>query len=301
MQQIIQIITNFLSSANGVIKKATADLQEAYKRSETVPALCEIAVSTMKPQVRQYSVALLKKHFAKLRQWNKVQVEQQQIIKQGMLYALMQEQQKSGRKAIAQFVGVLVRREAKEFDSWMTEVLKFTYSYCSSTDPKQSELGSSSFPILADAASDQFLQHMESVSYWNGMFTAAVVTTEATGNMATPVIFNILINMTSLVPFTLGHRTAEQKLQKSIPLIGNPFKHLLGRLRSTNSDGIQLADLNAKLLNNHIKMLSKLFLEAASNALFDSAMRIKVAAYVGWVVRLKKKLIFKRKLIEPII
>nr|XP_036220173.1 importin-4 isoform X2 [Bactrocera oleae] len=303
MQQMTQIITNLLSSDNDVIKKATADLQEAYKHPETVPALCEIAVSAPEPQVRQYSAVLLKKHLAKLRQWNKVPVEQQQIIKQGMLNALMQEQQKSVRKAIAQFVGVLVRHEAKKSDSWMNEVLKFIYSYCSSADPKQSELGSSTFAILADAAPDQFLQHMESVCE---MFTAALVATEATGNMATPVIFNILTGMTYLVPFTLGHNTAEQTLQKSIPLIVkslqafavqpevDQFVHAFDILES-------MADLNAKLLNNHIKMLLEFCLEAASNAQLDSAVRIKAVAYVGWLVRLKKKLIIKQKLIEPII
>ncbi|CAD7003293.1 unnamed protein product [Ceratitis capitata] len=303
MEQMTQIITNLLSSDNDTIKKATADLQEAYKHPETIPALCEIAVSAPEPQVRQYSAVLLKKHLAKLRQWNKVPVEQQQAIKQGMLNALMQEQQKSVRKAIAQFVGVLVRHEAKKADSWMNEVLKFIYSYCSSSDPKQSELGSSTFAILADAAPDQFLQHMESVCE---MFTAALVATEATGNMATPVIFNILTGMTYLVPFTLGHNTAEQTLQKSIPLIVkslqafavqpevDQFVHAFDILES-------MADLNAKLLNNHIKMLLEFCLEAASNTQLDSAVRIKAVAYVGWLVRLKKKLIIKQKLIEPII
>ncbi|XP_053955032.1 importin-4-like [Anastrepha ludens] len=303
MEPITQIITNLLSSDSDVIKKATSDLQEAYKHPETIPALCEIAVSAPEPQVRQYSAVLLKKHLSKLRQWNKVPAEQQQIIKQGMLNALMQEQQKSVRKAIAQFVGVLVRHEAKKADSWMNEVLKFIYSYCSSADPKQSELGSSTFAILADAAPDQFLQHMESVCE---MFTAALVATEATGNMATPVIFNILTGMTYLVPFTLGHNTAEQTLQKSIPLIVkslqafavqpevDQFVHAFDILES-------MADLNAKLLNNHIKMLLEFCLEAANNAQLDSAVRIKAVAYVGWLVRLKKKLIIKQKLIEPII
>ncbi|XP_036345466.1 LOW QUALITY PROTEIN: importin-4-like [Rhagoletis pomonella] len=210
---------------------------------------------------------------------------------------------KSVRKAIAQFVGVLVRHEAKKSDSWMSEVLKFIYSYCSSADPKQSELGSSTFAILADAAPDQFLQHMESVCE---MFTAALVATEATGNMATPVIFNILTGMTYLVPFTLGHNTAEQTLQKSIPLIVkslqafavqpdvDQFVHAFDILES-------MADLNAKLLNNHIKMLLEFCLEAANNTQLDSAVRIKAVAYVGWLVRLKKKLIIKQKLIEPII
>ena len=74
------------------------------------------------------------------------------------------------------------------------------------------------------------------------------------------MVFNIVTGMTYLVPFTLGHRTAEQKLQKSIPLIVkslqafavqpevDQFVYVFDILES-------MADLNAKLLNNHIKLL----------------------------------------------
>lgn len=133
-----------------------------------------------------------------------------------MLNALMQEQEKSVRNAIAQFIGVLVRHEVDKKGSWTQEVLQFVYSHCSSSDPKQSELGSSIFATLTDVAPEQFVPHMESICE---MFTAALVATEASGNMATPVIYNILLGMTYLVPFILGHNNAEHTYQKSIPLV----------------------------------------------------------------------------------
>lgn len=298
-----QIIANLLAADNALIQKATADLQEAYKRPETIPALCQIAVSGKEPQIRQYSAVLLKKRLGKLRHWQMVPPEQQQIIKQGMLNALIQEQEKSVRNAIAQFIGVLVRHEAEKKDPWMNEVLKFIYAHCSSSDPKQSELGSAIFSTLADVAPDQFVPHMESVCE---MFTAALLATEASGNMATPVIFNILSGMTYLVPFILGHNAAEQTYQKSIPLI---IKSL--RAFATQPDVDQfvrafdilesMADYTPKLLTNSIKMLLDFCLEASNNTQLDSAVRVKTVAYIGWLVRLKKKVIIKQKLVEPII
>ncbi|XP_061389190.1 importin-4-like [Musca vetustissima] len=300
-----QIIANLLCADNNLIKQATADLQEAYKRPETIPQLCDIVVSNKEAQVRQYSAVLLKKRLGKLRHWQMVPPDQQQIIKQGMLNALVNEQEKSVRNAIAQFVGVLVRHESsdKQGGAYMNEVLKFVYGHCSSADPKQSELGSSIFATLTDVAPDQFVPHMESVCE---MFTAALMATEASGNMSSPVIFNILTGMTYLVPFILGHNAAEQTYQKSIPLI---IKSLQAFAVQPDPDQFvrafdileSMADYTPKLLTTNIKPLLDFCLEASNNNQLDSAVRVKTVAYIGWLVRLKKKVIIKQKLIEPII
>lgn len=298
-----QIIQNLLTADNNLIQKATASLQEAYKRPETIPALCEIVVSAQEPQIRQYSAVLLRKRLAKLRYWQMVPIEQQTIIKQGMLNALVQEQEKTVRGAIAQFIGVIVRHESDKRDPWMKEVLKFIYGHCSSADPQQSELGSSIFATLADAAPDQFIPHMESVCE---MFTAALMVTEASGNMATPVIFNILTGMTSLVPFILGHNTAEQTYTKSIPLV---VKTLQAFATQPDPDRFvrafdileSLTDYTPKLLTANIRLLMDFCLETSKNTQLDSAVRVKAVSYIGSLVRLRKKLIVKQKLVEPII
>ena len=62
-------------------------------------------------------------------------------IKQGMLNAIVNEQEKSVRSAIVQFVGVLVKHEFNKKDSWMNDVLKFIFEHCSSNNPQQSEVG----------------------------------------------------------------------------------------------------------------------------------------------------------------
>uniref|UniRef100_A0A1I8NQF8 Importin N-terminal domain-containing protein n=1 Tax=Stomoxys calcitrans TaxID=35570 RepID=A0A1I8NQF8_STOCA len=298
-----QIIANLLGGNNNLIKQATADLHEVYKRPETIPQLCELAVSHKEHHIRHYSAVLLKKRLGKLRHWQMVPPEQQQLIRQGVLNALFNEPEKSVRSALAQFIGVLVRHETDKQGAYMKEVLQVVYSHCSSSDPKQSELGSSIFATLTDAAPDQFVPHMESVCE---MFTAALMATEASGNMASPVIFNILNGMTFLVPFILGHNAAEQTYQKSIPLI---IKSLQAFAVQPDTDQFvrafdileSMADYTPKLLTTNIKMLLDFCLEAANNAQLDSAVRVKTVAYIGWLVRLKKKVIIKQKLIEPII
>lgn len=74
-----QIIANLLVADNDVITKATNELQEAFKHPETIPQLCDIAVSSKDVPVRQYSAVLLRKRLGKLRNWQMVPPEQQAV------------------------------------------------------------------------------------------------------------------------------------------------------------------------------------------------------------------------------
>lgn len=219
-----------------------------------------------------------------------------------MLNAIINENEKSVRNAIAQFVGVLVKHESgKNNDSWMTDVLKFVFGHCSSADAKQSELGTSIFAILTDTAPDQFLPHIESICE---MFTAALIATESQGNMATPVILNILQGMSNLVPFILGYTGAEQTYQKSLPYI---IKALQGFANQPDDflkafDILEnMADYTPKLLTTSLKMLIEFCLTLSHDASLSDSVRTRTVCYIGWLVRLKKKAILKQKLIEPIV
>lgn len=155
---------------------------------------------------------------------------------------------------------------------------------------------------MTATAPDQFIPHIESVCE---MFSTALVTTELNGNMATPVILNILQGMCHLVPFILGHNNAETTYQKAIPYI---VKALQGFAVQDPDHFIKafdilenLADYTPKLLNGSLKILIDFCLEASNNTNLDDIVRVRAVSYIGWLVRLKKKAILKQKLVEPII
>lgn len=218
-----------------------------------------------------------------------------------MLNAILSESEKSVRNAIAQFVGILVKHEFAKNDSWMTDVMKFIFDHCSSADPKQSELGSSIFAILTDTAPDQFIPHINSVCE---MFSAALIATESQGNMATPVVLNIMQGMSNLVPFILGHTGAEITYQKSLPYIVKALQCF-----ADNPDDFlkafdileNMADCTPKLLTVSLKPLVEFCLLLAHDSKLNDSVRTRAVSYIGWLVRLKKKTILKQKLIEPIV
>lgn len=123
--------------------QATKDLQAAYKRPEAVTELCNVAVNSANFQVRQYSFVLLRRRFAKLRNWQLVTKDVQENIKVGMLKALVGEPDKPVRSAIAQFIGVLCRHEFPKKDPWCNDLLKFVFESCANGDSHQSEVRAS--------------------------------------------------------------------------------------------------------------------------------------------------------------
>lgn len=190
----------------------------------------------------------------------------------------------------------------RQADSWMLQVLKFVFDFCGSNDPQQSEIGTAIFATLTATAPDQFVPHIGSVCQ---MFSAALVATESSGNMATPVILNILQGMSNLVPFILGHNNAEETYQKAIPYVVKA----LSCFAVQDADNFikafdileNLADYAPKLLNGSLKVLIDFCLEVSNNFNIDDTVRVRACSYIGWLIRIKKKSILKQKLVEPIL
>ncbi|KAH8408115.1 hypothetical protein KR222_008983, partial [Zaprionus bogoriensis] len=282
---------------------ATTELGKAYENPETLPALCRLVVSQREPQVRQFAAVLLNKRLQKLRHWQTVPADQKESIKTGMLQALIAEKEKSVKNAIAQLIGSLVRHEEAKKDSWVAELLNFIYSRCTSEDPTESELGSSIFATLTDTAPDQFVSHMDAISQ---MFAAVLMSAEAKGNMTSPTVVNITMGMSYMMPFVNGHASAEQTVVKALPQIMKTvyaFAHKGDDQEfSIVFDVIDnIAEYAPKLLNNSVKTLLEFCLETANNKQIDDSIRIQVVTFIGRIVRIKKKLVLKQKLLEPIL
>lgn len=219
-----------------------------------------------------------------------------------MLNALIKEPERPVRNVMAQFIGVLIRHEFSKKDEWTNEVLKFIFDACSSSDAKVSEIGSSVFATLTDMAPDQFVHYIDSIC---GMFTAALLANDASGNLANPVIYNILIAMSHLIPLTTGNSQVEETYQGSVPYV---LKALSGFAISDAEKFIFafefldiLSESTPNVLNFHLETIMEFCLTNARNTNLDDAVRVKIITFIGWVVRLRKKGMIKSKLVEPVI
>lgn len=229
--------------------------------------------------------------------------DQQNLIKTGLLQAIANEREKTVRGAIAQVVGALVNHEFPKKDPWANDVLKFIFDNAQSSDPALSALGSETFAALTESAPDQFIPHLDLIG---NFCSQAMVAAEQSNDMGNPVIYNLIMAMSHLVPFILGHNVAEHVFSSSVPYV---VKSLQAFALQNDADKFidafdildNLADNAPKLITNHIKLLIEFCLELSRNKDLDEGIRVKVITYIGYVVRLKKKMILKQKLVEPII
>lgn len=220
-----------------------------------------------------------------------------------MLQALISEQEKPVKTAIASLIGALVRHEEAKQDSWLAELLNFIYSRCSSEDPKESELGSSIFATLTDTAPDQFVSHMNAISQ---MFASVLLSAEAKGDMTTPTVVNIAMGMSYMTPFVSGNTTAEQTMVKVLPQIMKAV-YAFAHKGDENDFSVvfdvvdSLAEYSPKLLNNNVKDLIEFCMETARNKEVEDGIRVQLLTFIGRIVRIKKKQIVKQKLLEPML
>lgn len=230
-----------------------------------------------------------------------VPADQQEGIKNGLLQAIINEPEKYVRTSIAQVIGALCNHEFPKKNQWSNDVLKFIFESAQSSDQGLSQLGSETFATICESAPDQFVPHLQTI----GVFCSqAMVAADSTNNMANPVMFNLIMAMSHLVPFVLGNNAAEHIYSSSVPYV---VKSLVAMQNDPEKfiDAFDIlenmADHTPKLLTNHITLLIEFCLELSRNKDLDEAVRVKCITYIGWVVRIKKKLILKQKLVEPII
>lgn len=198
-------------------------------------------------------------------------------IKQGILTALVNEQEKPVRSAIAQFVGTLIKHDSHvNNQQYILQVLKFVFDHCASDNVQQRIIGTSIFATLTATAPDQFIPHIDTICE---LFSSALLAAEQTENLATPILSNVLHGMCNLVPFILGHNNAETTYQKAIPYIVKALStfaaHDPEQFMKSFDILENIADYAPNLLNGSLKTLIDFCLEVSNNEKFDDTVRIR--------------------------
>ncbi|KAH8303666.1 hypothetical protein KR018_010265 [Drosophila ironensis] len=299
---LLEIINALLCSDTEKIRLGTNALNKAHQNPLTLISLCNIVVSPMEIPIRQFAAVLINRRLNRLRHWQMVSPENQETIKKVLLQALVNEKEKQVKTAIAQVIGSLVRHEADKKDAWLNDLLAYIFARCSSSDPKESETGSSTFATLADAAPDQFAANID---YICTMFVNALMAAEANNDLATATVCNMLRGINCLLPFVCGNHTAEQTIGKVTHLV---LKSMHAQAQKgmvqeflTSFDYIDcLMEYTPKLVTN-VRPLVEFCLELAGSSQIEDPIRIQAISMVGRFSKCKKKTITKQKLVEPIL
>ncbi|XP_022227967.2 importin-4-like [Drosophila obscura] len=297
------IIGGILSTNTERIRESTEALRQAFKNPQTLLVLCRIMVSPRETEVRQLVAVLLNRRLRKQRSWLLVPPEDQAVIKIGILQALIGEQEKIVRNVVGQLIGTLAQHEAAEKNSWLNELLAFTYQHCSMADPKKSELGAFLFSKLAEATPDLFTSRMTETLH---LFTCILMAAQAYGDMATPTVANMIKGMCYLIPAVEGLTAAEQMLANAVPLTLSALqsfaqKYLNAEFTNCFDTLDSIVEYVPKLLNQNLKYVVHFCLQMMAGYQIDTCIRMSVLNFVQYFVRIKKRMIIKQNLLEPIV
>ncbi|XP_003693033.1 importin-4 [Apis florea] len=292
-----EILLKLLVADNTSIQQGTAELREAFKKQETIQALCQLIISSSNSQIRQYAAILLRKRYGKGKHWLKLPHHVRNEFKTVILQALVNEPEKFVKNAIAQLIGVIVKHELPN-NGW-PEVLQFVQQLVTSENLLQKELGTYTLSIMTEVAPDAYLTHAASLAVLLGQ------TLNSLQDLGNPVAYYILRIMQNLVPLVEDNQMMVNAYHQMMPQVMTTIQSLT----TTNEDkAIECFELLDELCENaiaviapHVKSLVSMCLVIAGNKALDDALRVKAVGFIGWLARTKKKTIIKHKLVVPIL
>ncbi|XP_050295458.1 importin-4-like [Anthonomus grandis grandis] len=292
-----QILAKLLVPNSNVIHEGTKELKEAFKKPEAIPALCDVIVTSANPEIRQSAAVLLRRKLGKRRQWSKLNVEIRNRIKQGMLQAFVNEQEKSVKNAIAQFIGVIGKNEFPD-NSW-PEVLNFVHTLCSSDNDIDKEMGMYTLSIMTEMSNSSYIIHADSFSH---LFSNIL---NGLSQPKSNVAYYTVMTMKNLVPIISGH---QQMINVYHQLLPNVLQILTAFVSDDEKKACDLFEILEELIDYavtvvtpHIKAIIDMCLHIGSNSSMPTTVQIKAISVIGWLIRSKGKVVLKNKLVEPII
>ncbi|XP_021926547.1 importin-4-like isoform X1 [Zootermopsis nevadensis] len=292
-----EILSKLLVPDNAIILQGTRELQEAFKKPEVIPALCNVVGVSQNPQIRQYAAVLLRKRLSKSRNWTKLPVNVKNGIKEGILQAMVNEQETYVKNSIAQFIGTIVRHEFPN-QNW-PEMLQFIQQLTSSDNISDKELGMYTMSVITDISPDQFLPFISSVAF---LFSNVINSLQDPGSA---LGYYTVLTMIHFVPLAERDQRLLNVYHQLMPQVMQIVRALVVTDSQQAIKAMELFDdlvkYAAVVIASYIKPLVEMFLEFASNRTLDDGIRTLAVTFIGVLTRTKKKAIVKHKLVNPIL
>ncbi|XP_011314194.1 importin-4 [Fopius arisanus] len=292
-----EILAKLLVADNSVIQQGTAELRAALVKPESTPMLCELIVSSVNPEIRQYATLLLRKRYTKGKHWNQLPPTIRNQVKAILLPGLVNEPDKQVKNGIAQLIGVIVKHELPH-NTW-PEIFQFIQQLVTSESMTDKELGMYTLATMTGMAPEVYLAHAASLMSLLGQ------TFSGLQDLGTPVAFYIIQTMLHLTPLVENNQVMVNAYNQMIPIAINAIQALTATSQEKAAEAMELFDDLCEsaptVISSHVKTLIPMCLTIARNKSLDDDLRVRSISLIGCLARTKTKAIVKHKLVEPIV
>ncbi|KAM4808132.1 importin-4 [Rhinophrynus dorsalis] len=291
MAQILETILNsLLQPDNAIIQQATAQLKEAFKDPQIIPALFNVLRGAQDSQIRQFAAVLLRRRLTK--HWKLIPREQQENLKTLLLESIQQEPEYKVRHALAQLSAVILRNE--KLERW-PQFIQFVLQSSRSEIPEEKQIGLLVLRCSLDLSANVFRPHI------NDLISLFHKTLSDLQNG--PLLFYTLQCLTIIVPQLVGHET--NVLRSLVPKLLVAIRHLIQSDEDQACEAMEVFDemmeSEVSVIVHFISELVHFCLEVAVNTSLSDSLRVKSLSCISFLIKLKSKSILKQKLLSPVL
>jgi len=294
LSRLDSIIAKLLVLDNAVIQQGTAELKELVKQTASILALVELSRSSKVVAHRQYAHVILRKYFSRRKQWDKLSQNEKNNVKIILLDSIGKESESSVHSSLLQVIATIAQHELCQEQNQWPELLAAIHVSTQSEKPEERQMGLQVLATVSDVAAEELAPHLANLLT---VFSRSLQETNTLSG------FYSVQSLTHFVPYiTTEHVSAVEAL---LPHIVNVIKSLLS---SDEDRAIEALDIVDELIESevsviapHIQHIVMFCLEITSNTQLLDPLRVKALNTIGYLIRLKKKVILKHKLVDPIL
>ncbi|KAK2855493.1 hypothetical protein Q7C36_007362 [Tachysurus vachellii] len=289
-EDLHHILSQLTLPDNDAIQKATAQLKQAFKDPNIIPALCAVMTSSTNPQIRQSAVVMLRMRVKK--HWKKIAPDHRESLKQVVLQAFLQETEHTVRYSLSQLSAVMVKHETP--DRWPALFTLLTES-TSSNNPQDRQVGLLLLSKVVESNPEPFKPHYKQLLQLFNVVLQDVTNTTA--------LYYCILTLTAITAYT---GTEEMNLMRSlIPKLLIALKHLIQADQVQASEAMEVFDelmeSEVSIVVPHITEIVHFCMEVSSDVSLDNSLRVKALSCIALLIRLKSKAVLKQKLLAPIL
>jgi len=294
LSRLDSIIAKLLVLDNAVIQQATAELKELVKQTTSILGLVELSRSSKVVAHRQYAAVILRKFFSRRKHWDKLSQNDKNNIKIILLDSIGKEEESMVHSSILQVIATIAQHElCQETNQW-PELLAAIHVSTQSEKPEQRQMGLQVLATVSDVAAEELAPHL------TNLLTVFSRSLQETNTLSG---FYSVQSLTHFVPYiTTEHVSAVEAL---LPHIVNVIKSLLTCDEDRAIEALDIVDelieCEVSVIAPHIQHIVMFCLEITSNTELSDPLRVKSLNTIGYLIRLKKKVILKHKLVDPIL
>ncbi|XP_072536395.1 importin-4 isoform X2 [Salminus brasiliensis] len=289
-EELEHILSQLTEPDNAAIQKATAQLKQAFKDPNIIPALCAVMTGSLNPQVRQSAAVMMRMRVKK--HWKNISPDHKESLKAVVLQAFKQETEHIVRHALSQLSAVMVKHETP--DRWPSLLLLLNES-TKSNNAQDRQVGLLLLSKVVESNPEPFKPHYKQLLQLFDTMLQDITNPTA--------LYYCIHTITAITPHT---GTEEMNLMRSlIPRLIIALKHVIQADQDHASEAMEVFDelmeSEVSIVVPHIAEIVHFCLEVGADVLLSDSLRVKALSCIALLIRLKSKAVLKQKLLVPIL